>query len=176
MIRGSSRGSVHPRECSVDPREDPCILARIRESSRMILDILECRQKVLADVQSVQFPITNRVASVPIQFGRRFSTFEGRSETFARVQTTLTRMQNCFARIHGTLARMHGSSRGSTDLHEDARIFTRMHGSSRGCTDIHEDPRTFERMHESSRMSVTEVNRRAEGVCYAQLSRALEVW
>src|SRR5258707_11009543 len=96
-----SRISGNIRDGSVDPRGYPCILVRIRcilanvrGSSRMSVDILECRFGTLADVQSVQFLVTSILVSVPNRFASRFSISESRQETFSRVQTILARMQN----------------------------------------------------------------------------------
>ncbi len=82
-------------------RDDPwilanvrCILANVRGSSRMSVDILACRFGPLADVQSVQFLITSILTSVQNRFARRFSTVASRRETLSRVQTTFARMQN----------------------------------------------------------------------------------
>src|SRR5258708_33229522 len=94
-------------------RDDPwilanirCILANVRGHPRMSVDILEDRFGTLANVQSVQFLITSRLASVQNRFARRSSTRESRPETFPRVQTIFARMQNRFERMQWIFERM----------------------------------------------------------------------
>jgi hypothetical protein len=101
IVRGSSR---------IEFASSRIVLGSSRISnatSRILPDILEWSHGVFREMQSVQFLITYRFATVQKRLGRWLLTFESRPEPFSTVQGLFGRMQTRFERSHGRFERSH---------------------------------------------------------------------